>query len=43
MDDLNFEILAEDVVSSWFRQLGKYTFIDAAQYVCDLPYKRNVK
>lgn len=41
MNGLNFEILSEADVSSSFRLLEKFTFQEAAQYICNLPYKRN--
>jgi len=42
MHELNFEILSDAQISSTFRHLGILTFQDATQYICNLPYKRNV-
>lgn len=42
MHELNFEILSDALISFSFRHLGIISFQDAAQYICNLPYKRNV-
>ena len=41
MQELNFEILSDALISTSFRHLGILTFQEAAQYICYLPYKRN--
>ena len=42
MQEFNFEILSDSLISTSFKHLGILSFQEAAQYICNLPYKRNV-